>query len=139
MAESGRIIRAGDERLIVTPKTLIVDDEPDLLATCVRLLRQVGHVCLTAPSGAEAIRLIDAERPSLVVTDLKLPAVDGLAVTRHARRASPPVPVILTTAYGSMDAKRQAREAGATIYLSKPFSTVEFLEAVQRALGAPPT
>lgn len=123
---------------IVSPKILIVEDEPDLLTTCVRLLRQVGHVCLTARTGGAAIGLIDAERPNLVVTDLRLPAVDGLAVTRHARGASPPVPVIVTTAYGSVEARREARQAGATIYLPKPFSAAEFLDAVQRALAPPP-
>src|SRR3990170_6530586 len=85
MTDSSGIIRAGDERLIVSPKTLIVEDEPDLLETCVRLLRQVGHSCLTARSGREAIALIDAEHPDLVVTDLRLPTLNGLAVTRHAR------------------------------------------------------
>lgn len=137
MSESDRVIRAGDERRIVPPKTLLVDDEPDLIATCVRLLGQVGHVCLTARTAPEAIGLIDAQHPNLVVTDLRLPTVDGLAVTRHARSASPPVPVILITAYTSPAAKREAQEAGATIYLAKPFSTASFLEAVRRALAAP--
>lgn len=137
MTEPGRIIRAGDERLIVDPKTLIVDDEPDLLNTCVRLLRQVGHSCLTACTGQEAIGLIDAEHPNLVVTDLRLPTVNGLAVARYARRASPPVPVILITAYSSFEGKREARAAGATVYLPKPFSAAEFLDAVDRALATP--
>ena len=136
MIAADRIIRAGDERLIVTPKTLIVDDEPDLVTTCVRLLRQIGHVCVTAHTGREAIDLIDAERPNLVVTDLRLPTGDGLAVARYARGASPPVPVILTTAYVSRESRREAHEAGAAIYLPKPFSTGEFLEAVRRALAS---
>ena len=139
MSDPSRIVRAGDERLIVSPKTLIVDDEPDLLDTCVRLLRQVGHTCLTAPAAREAIALIDAERPNLVVTDFRLPTLDGLAITRHARRCSPPMPVIVTTAYTSPDAKRGAQQAGATIFLPKPFSATEFLDAVRRALASPLT
>ncbi|MBI4588945.1 MAG: response regulator [Candidatus Rokubacteria bacterium] len=135
MTEPNRIIRAGDERLVVVPKTLIVEDEPDLLTTCVRLLVQLGHVCLTARTGGAAIGLIDAERPDLVVTDLRLPTVDGLAVVRHARRACPPVPAILITAYTSAESRREAHQAGATIYLPKPFSRVEFLGAVQSALA----
>lgn len=137
MRERDRIIRAGDERLIVPPKTLIVEDEPDLLETCVRLLRQGGHSCLTAPSAREAITLIDTRRPNLVVTDLRLPTVDGLAVARHARRASPPIPVIVTTGYISPEARREAYQAGATIFLPKPFTAAEFMEAVNRALGIP--
>ncbi len=135
MTDSSRIIRAGDERLIVSPKTLIVEDEPDLLETCVRLLRQVGHSCLTARSGREAITLIDAEHPDLVVTDLRLPTLNGLAVTRHARHASPPVPVVLITGYTSPEAKREAQAAGALVFLPKPFSAAEFMDAVNRALG----
>lgn len=137
MTGPNRIIRAGDERLIVVPKTLIVDDEPDLVATCVRLLGQIGHRCLTANTGREAMGLIDAEHPDLVVTDLRLPAIDGLAIARHARRASPPPAVILTTGFTSREVKREAERAGAAVYLPKPFSAVEFLDAVRRALRPP--
>ena len=137
MTDSSGIIRAGDERLIVSPKTLIVEDEPDLLETCVRLLRQVGHSCLTARSGGEAIALIDTEHPDLVVTDLRLPTLNGLAVTRYARRTSPPVPVVLITGYTSTQAKQEAQAAGAIVFLPKPFSAAEFMGAVNRALGVP--
>lgn len=138
MKESDRIIRVGDDRLIVTPKTLIVEDEPDLLETCARLLQQAGHTCLTAHTGRDAIALIDAERPNLVVTDFRLPTMDGLAVARHARRSSPPMPVVLITGYTSSEAQREARAAGASVFLPKPFSAFEFMEAVNRALGASP-
>jgi CheY-like chemotaxis protein len=97
---------------VVAPRTLVVEDDPDLLDTCVRLLEQGGHRCLAARSGGEAVALIDAERPGLVLTDWRLPALDGLAVARHARRASPPVPVVLTTAYPSAEVRRRAREVG---------------------------
>lgn len=132
-----RIVRVGDERLIVSPKTLLVDDEPDLVVTCVRLLGQIGHRCLTARTGREAMGLIDAEHPDLVVTDLRLPTIDGLAIARYARRASPPVPVVLTTGFTSREARRDAEQAGATVYLPKPFSAAEFLDAVRRALNPP--
>lgn len=137
MSASNRILRAGDERLIVPPKTLIVDDEPDLLETCARLLQQAGHTCLTAHTAREAVALIDAERPNLVVTDFRLPTIDGLAVARYARRASPPPPVIVITAYTTPHAKREAHQAGATVFLPKPFSATEFLDAVNRALASP--
>lgn len=109
-----------------------------MLDTFVRLLQQAGHTCLVAHTGREAIGLIDAERLNLVVTDLRLPMVDGLTVARHARHATPPVPVILTTAYSSAEAKRESQQAGATVYLPKPFSTAEFLDAVRRALASGP-
>lgn len=137
MISSARSMPGGEARRIAVPKTLIVDDEPDLLVTCARLLEQAGHVCLTAQTGGEAIGLIDAERPNLVVTDLRLPTIDGLAVARHARRLTPPVPVILITAYSTPESKRDALQAGVEVYLPKPFSAAEFLNAVRRALPTP--
>lgn len=137
MTEPGRIIRAGDERLIVSPKTLIVEDEQDLLDTCARFLRQAGHTCLTARTGRDAIALIDRQHPDLVVTDLVLPSLSGLDVARHARSATPPVPVIFITAYSSNETKRAASAAGAQVFLVKPFSAAEFLGAVRSTLATP--
>ena len=61
----------------------------------------------------------------------------GLAVTRRARRTSPPVPVVLITGYTSTQAKQEAQAAGAIVFLPKPFSAAEFMGAVNRALGIP--
>jgi two-component system, NtrC family, response regulator GlrR len=113
---------------------LVVDDEPDLVANCERLLRGLGHVSLNAHTGPEAMALIDLEHPQLVVTDLRLPGADGLAVARHARAHTPPIPVILITAYDSPRARSAATEAGVSAYLPKPFLNAVFLGAVQRAL-----
>jgi DNA-binding response OmpR family regulator len=122
----------------MTRKILVVDDEPDLAVNCERLLQREGHACLQAHSGPDAIRLIDLERPDLVVTDLRLPGTGGLTVARHARSRKPPIPVILITAYDSAQARVAARESGVHDYLAKPFSNAALLDAVQRAL-APPT
>jgi DNA-binding NtrC family response regulator len=121
----------------VAAKVLIVDDEPDLAETCARLLRSAGFDCVTAATGTDAMALIDREAPRLVVTDLRLPRADGLQVTRHAQRHSPPVPVVLITAYASADARRKAAEAGATGFLPKPFGTGDLLEAIRRGLERP--
>ena len=59
-------------RGLVIRKVLVVDDEPDMVSTCVRLLKRQGYDCLTAQNGPEAIRLINDEHPDLVVTDLQL-------------------------------------------------------------------
>jgi two-component system, NtrC family, response regulator GlrR len=120
----------------VTRTILLVDDEPDFVANCERLLRRVGHVSLRAYTGIEALTLIDLEGPDLVVTDLRLSGVDGLAVARHARGHIPPIPVILVTAYDSPHARTAARESGVGVYLAKPFPNAVFLDAVQRILPA---
>jgi two-component system response regulator FlrC len=114
-------------------RVLIVDDETDLRETVVRLLGRFGYSCLTASSGGEAIQVIQAEAPDLVVTDLHMPGIDGVAVTRCARAHSPPIPVVLMTAYPIRMPRVQ--EAGATIHLAKPFANHDLVLAVERALG----
>lgn len=116
-------------------KILLVDDEPDLLASWERVLRPLGHACLTASTGPDAIALIDREAPDLVVTDLRLPGVDGLAVARHARAHVPPISVFLISADDSDKAREAAREIGVSAFLAKPFANAAFREAVQRLLG----
>jgi two-component system response regulator MprA len=113
---------------------LVVDDEPDLVVNCERLLQREGHSCLQAHTGLDAIGLIDRERPDLVVTDLRLPGAGGLTVARHARSRVPPIPVILSTASDSPQARIAAKESGVAGYLAKPFSNAAFLDAVERAL-----
>ena len=118
-------------------RVLIVDDDIDLLQTLVRLLGRFGYTCLTASSGHKGIGLIDAESPDLVVTDLHMPGIDGIAVARHAQERTPPIPVILMTAYASRETERQAGEVGVTIHLAKPFASIDFVRAVQRVLTGP--
>jgi CheY-like chemotaxis protein len=116
-------------------RVLIADDEIDLRDGLVRLLGRFGYTCLTASSGAEAMQIIQAESPDLVVTDLHMTRMDGVAVARCAREHSPPIPVVLMTAYPMRVSHRQIQEAGAMIRLAKPFANLDFVNAVQLALG----
>ncbi len=116
------------------PAVLLVDHEPDMLATYVRLLSPEGYRCLIAETGRDALAKIDQEHPDVVATELALPDLDGLAVTRHARSRTPPIPVLVVTAYAGRTTPRAVYDAGAGLYLSKPFVNRTFLEAVRRAL-----
>jgi CheY-like chemotaxis protein len=118
----------------MSPTILVVDDEPDLVVNCERVLQREGHFCLQAHTGPDAVRLIDRERPDLVVTDLRLPGAGGLTVARHARSRVPPIPVILITASDSPQVRIAAKESGVGGYLAKPFSNAAFLDVVQRVL-----
>lgn len=113
---------------------LIVDDEPDLVESCVRLLVPFGYFCLRAHTGQDAIALIDRDHPSLVLTDLYLPDVDGVSVLSHARAQAPPIPCILMTAHISRQTVSHVYDTGAIVYLPKPFSRGALIEAVGRAL-----
>ena len=116
-------------------RVLIADDEVDLRDTLVRVLGRLGYSCLTAASGAEAMQIIQAESPDLVVTDLHMPGVDGAAVARYAREHRPPIPVVLMAASRTRGSHRAGQEAGATVHLAKPFANADLVRAVERALG----
>jgi DNA-binding NtrC family response regulator len=118
-------------------RILLVDDDIDVLDTLVRLLGREGYTCRVASSGDEGIRAVDAEAPDLVVTDLRMPGVDGMAVARHARQHHPPIPVILMTAYATSETNRDVRRMGGTTYVTKPFANEDLLAAVRRAVEQP--
>jgi CheY-like chemotaxis protein len=120
----------------MTPRRiLIVEDEPDMAATCVRLVERMGHRPLVATTGTQGLAVLEREALDLVVTDLRLPGLDGVALARRAGAGPRPVPAIVMTAYVSAASRRAAREAGAA-FLGKPFSLAELRSAIERALPA---
>lgn len=114
----------------MSQKILLVDDEGDLLVGWERVLRPLGHACLTATTGAHAIALIDREAPGLVVCDLRLPGVDGLSVARHARAHHPPIAVLLISAEDSDQAREAAGAMGVSRFLAKPLSNLALRQAI---------
>jgi DNA-binding NtrC family response regulator len=122
---------AGAER-----KILIVDDEQDLVTSCVRLLGRRGYKCFVAHTGKEAIALIDEDAPDVVLTDFNLPDLDGLRVLSDAGRRKPPIPGILMSADTSSGTVRRACDSGAISYLAKPFTASTLIEAVGTVLEA---
>ncbi|MCL4848030.1 MAG: response regulator [Acidobacteria bacterium] len=103
---------------------LVVDDEPDVLDLLAEYFRNRGLPVTVATDGRAAVAELarDPSRFGLVVTDLHLPGVDGLAVLEAARRANPSCFVIIITGYASLDSAIQAVRLGAYDYLTKPFS-----------------
>jgi len=118
-------------------RILVVDDEPQILrALRINLLARQYEV-VTARDGTEALRLVSAERPDLVVLDLGLPDVDGVEVIRKLRSWSP-VPIVVLSGRADSKEKVDALDAGADDYVTKPFSVEELLarvRAVTRRLG----
>lgn len=113
-------------------KILVVDDEPDFLATCVRLLALMGHEAVTARDALEAIARIDEGGLDLIITDMRMGSLGGEAVILRAERALPPLPVIVATGHPSPDIVQTAREKGLTL-LSKPMTPVELRTAIEQA------
>ena len=115
---------------------LIVDDETDLADTCARLLRSVGFACLVAYNRDNALALFDSEHPTLVLSDITFPTGDGFEVARYVRQKSSETPVILMTAYEAPNTAQKASQAGATVFLRKPFSNSELISTVKRVIGS---
>jgi DNA-binding NtrC family response regulator len=115
-------------------RLLIVDDELDMLDNVTRILNRAGHHCVAVADPERALQMIDTERPDLVLTDLKMPKVDGIEILRAARQTDPHLPVIIMTAYGSIESAVEAMQQGAFHYVTKPFNNEELRLLVERGL-----
>ncbi len=118
------------------PRILIVDDEPDMVENCARILRRAGHRCLTATDPLRAAALLESERPDLMLTDLKMPGLDGMELMRRAHKIDPALPVIVITAFATIESAVAAVKEGAFDYLPKNFSVDQLNVSVERALRA---
>jgi DNA-binding NtrC family response regulator len=116
------------------PRILIVDDEPDMVDNCARILRRAGYRCLTASDPQRAAGLLESERPDLLLTDLKMPGIDGLALLRCARELDPALPVVVITAFATIESAVSAIKDGAFDYLPKNFPVDQLTLVVERAL-----
>ena len=114
-------------------RILIVDDEPNIVATVSPLLRARGYDVLSAMSGRAGLEAVDRDKPDLVVLDLGLPDVDGIDVCRQMRQASN-VPIVVLSARGAEGDKVAALDAGADDYVTKPFGPEELLARIRAAL-----
>lgn len=114
-------------------RILIVDDEPNILATVAPLLRARGYEVYSAMSGRAALEALERDKPDLIVLDLGLPDIDGVEVSRLVRETSN-VPILVLSARGAEGDKVRALDAGADDYVTKPFGAEEMLARVRAAL-----
>ena len=110
------------------PKILIVDDEKMLRDTLAKWFRPV-YDCLTAPDAAEAMRLVEANPDiALMISDVKMPGEDGVALLRKAKAKNPNMACILLTAYGTVDLAVEAMKTGADDFFQKPITDLKAFE-----------
>lgn len=114
---------------------LLVDDDPDILRLLALRLSTAGHRVRSADGGEGALALFDAERPDLVITDLKMGGMDGLALFDAIQRRAPTLPVIVLTAHGTIPDAVAATQRGVFGFLTKPFDGKELLAKVDQALA----
>ncbi len=115
-------------------RVLIVDDDPEIADVLSALLKKDGHEVMVCASGGTAVSAGREERFDVVLADIRLPDMDGMAVLRAFQESSPESAVILMTAFGTVETAIQAIKAGAYDYVPKPFKLDEVRIAVERAL-----
>ena len=121
------------------PLILVVDDDPDILALVALRLRRLGYRVTQARDGQEALEQVARERPALAVIDAMMPRIDGFELIRrlHATPETAELPVILLSARARPADAAAGLDAGADVYLAKPFRADELAAAVRQLVGAP--
>ena len=115
-------------------KILIVDDEPDTILILQDRLEMEGYEVVTATDGHEALELIDQDLPDLVLLDIQMPRLDGIATLTHLHEKYPGILVLMLTAHGTIQRAVEATKRGAYDFLEKPFQPEYITQKVDRAL-----
>ncbi len=115
------------------PSLMIVDDELHVRESLASWFTEDGYEVVTASSGKEALAILGRRHIDVVITDIKMPGMDGLELQRHIRNVDPDVVIILVTAYASVSTAVQALKEGAYDYLVKPFDPEELSHVVEKA------
>ena len=117
------------------PRVLVVDDEASIRDLLTKTLALAEYDVDAAPDGRAAVTRLRAQTYDLLITDLKMPGMDGLSLIREARRLSPTMPVVIITAYSTEASAIEAINLGVHGYLTKPFRITKILGTAAKALG----
>lgn len=118
---------------MMAPEILLVDDDPDLLKLIGLRLSAAGYRVRSAESGEAALSQIAIARPAVVITDLRMPGIDGLQLFEQINMQHPTLPVIILTAHGTIPDAVTATQRGVFGFLTKPFDPQELLKKVAQA------
>jgi two-component system nitrogen regulation response regulator GlnG len=119
----------------VQGRILIADDDSEIAQLLGQLMRREGLTPLLAKDGVEALQLIRAGDPDVLLADMKMPGIDGMELMRSAKAIDPELPVILITGFAEVRGAVEALRAGAHDYLAKPFEHKQVIRVVLRALN----
>lgn len=117
------------------PIVLIVDDEPNVVLLCQRLLERTHYHVLTVSSSGQALEILDKQRVDLLIADIRMPGLDGIQLISQARKVLPDLAAILMTGYGTLETALTALQKGVDGLILKPFSGLDFVQNVERALA----
>ncbi|MCJ7616709.1 MAG: response regulator [Desulfobacterales bacterium] len=114
---------------------LIVDDELDMLALLAMIISEkTEHKVTTTNNPLEVVQLVKEGEYDLIISDLKMPGMDGIELIAEIRKIDQYIPILVITAYGSIESAEEAINKGAYDYLTKPFRKEQILIAIDRAL-----
>lgn len=116
------------------PRILIVDDEPHIRSAILELFQSKNWICTQADNGHQAQQFLSQEAFDLILSDIRMPVMDGLTLLDWTLSSGPGVPMVLMTAHGDISQAVQALQRGAADYVTKPFDFDELLERVERIL-----
>lgn len=114
-------------------RILVIDDEKPTLRIFRLLLSAYGYEVFTAENGQEGLEVFEAERPDIVLTDIKMPIMDGIEVLKNIKRLNPYAEVVVITGHGDIDLALQALHFDATDFINKPVRREVLEKALQRA------
>lgn len=117
-----------------TPNIIVADDDTNVRRVLVAMLKREGYSVFPACDGNEAMAVLRLHEICAVITDLKMPRMDGMALLKHIEQSYPEIPVIMITAHGTVETAVQALKLGAFDYLAKPFERDELKRIVRKAV-----
>ena len=115
-------------------RVLVVDDNEVFRRPLQRALEAAGFEVVAVPSAEDALEVLHASTVDVLLTDHRLPGMDGVQLITRIKATHPALAIIVMTAYGTIESAVEARRAGADDYLEKPFEVPDLLRALQRAL-----
>lgn len=119
----------------MSAKILIIDDEPDMLDMLEMIITdKTPHEVVTTNNPLELPQLLQQYNFNLVITDLKMPSMDGIEVIDAVKNFDPDIPVVMITAFGTIESAEEAVRKGAYDFITKPFRKEQILVAINRAL-----
>ncbi len=142
LTETAPPLPGGQRRSATEPKNiLIVDDDPDTVAVIRYWLEEAGYNCATAFDGLQALDMARSQTPDLILTDIKMPGMDGYEIIKRlkSRSETARIPIIILTAVMITQADRNAGlQLGASRFLTKPFEPSALITEIQHVLAATP-
>jgi len=119
----------------MTGKILIVDDEKDMLILLTRIITEkTDYDVVTTHNSLNAIEILESQQINLIITDLKMPKMDGIALLEQAKKIQPTAVVVVMTAYATIETAVEATRKGAFDYIAKPFRKERILLTINNAM-----